>query len=357
MTHTLAPKPRLDFLDVAKGIGMGFVIFAHVCYKAELLVLIYSFHMPLFFILSGMLFRRDRYDHFGEFFLRRAQSLLLPYLIYSLTALVYVFISERMFPGLFSVSREKYLLYIRQIFLAQGSGHVLNTPLWFVPCLFAVEIGYYFLAKLDIRIRLPLVAALAFLGWLLESGLLALDNSKIFWTLVSGLYALGFYAFGNFVFPMLQTWTDRWKAAPRRIWICLAVMLGCLLLWAPLSIRNGKVSLGSRILNNGFLFFITGVLGTAAVLAGSLLLERCKFFRFLGQNSFTLMACHMMIRRYTLPKLYHVLGLELYNSRDLTESILPFFLVFVISILFTLCLCRIRKMLSRKKSGSSPQPL
>ncbi len=357
MTHKPTSKPRLDFLDVSKGIGMCFVIFAHVCYKAELLVLIYSFHMPLFFILSGMLFNKDRHDHFGMFFLRRVKSLLLPYLVYSLSALLYVFVSERMFPELFNISRGKYLLYIQQIFLAQGSSHVLNTPLWFVPCLFAVEILYYFLAKLDIKIRSPLVAALVCLGWFLESGLLAVDNSKILWTLDSGLYALGFYAFGNCVFPIVQKWVGRWKAVPHRTWVYLSMTLGCLLLWAPLALLNGKVSLGSRILNNGFLFFITGVLGTAAVLSVSLLLERCRFFRFLGQNSFTLMACHMMIRRYTLPKLYYALGLDLYNSRDLTESILPFFFVFAFSILFNLCLCRIQKIFSGKNAASSPQPL
>lgn len=43
-------------LDIAKGIGILLMVIGH-CYHTENIVLktIYSFHMPLFFIVSGML--------------------------------------------------------------------------------------------------------------------------------------------------------------------------------------------------------------------------------------------------------------------------------------------------------------
>lgn len=47
---------RLAVFDVVKGLGMLLVIYAHVNYQTEVLTTIYSFHMPLFFIVSGMLF-------------------------------------------------------------------------------------------------------------------------------------------------------------------------------------------------------------------------------------------------------------------------------------------------------------
>ena len=48
---------RIEWIDTAKGIGILLVIIAHVCNIggafAPVSLLIYSFHMPLFFILSG----------------------------------------------------------------------------------------------------------------------------------------------------------------------------------------------------------------------------------------------------------------------------------------------------------------
>lgn len=45
---------RIEEVDISKGIGMVLVIMGHLCVSASLRNFIYSFHMPLFFILSGM---------------------------------------------------------------------------------------------------------------------------------------------------------------------------------------------------------------------------------------------------------------------------------------------------------------
>ena len=48
---------RIEWIDNAKGLGILFVIIAHVINHTQTLMsastLIYTFHMPLFFILSG----------------------------------------------------------------------------------------------------------------------------------------------------------------------------------------------------------------------------------------------------------------------------------------------------------------
>lgn len=82
-----------------------------------------------------------------------------------------------------------------QIFLAQGSKPVLDTPMWFVPCLFAVEIMYYLISKTKKIITTCTI--LTCVGWLLESGYLNFDNTLLPWSLDSALFALGFYAVGN----------------------------------------------------------------------------------------------------------------------------------------------------------------
>ena len=54
---------RIDFIDIAKGIGMFLVIVGHVETYDFINRMIYSFHMPLFFVLSGFFLKPD---HFGK---------------------------------------------------------------------------------------------------------------------------------------------------------------------------------------------------------------------------------------------------------------------------------------------------
>lgn len=49
---------RIGYIDIAKGIGILLVYIGHcdLDYKSNLFLWIYSFHMPLFFFISGSLF-------------------------------------------------------------------------------------------------------------------------------------------------------------------------------------------------------------------------------------------------------------------------------------------------------------
>lgn len=50
----------IEEVDISKGIGMVLVITGHLCVSASLRNFIYSFHMPLFFILSGIVYNIAR---------------------------------------------------------------------------------------------------------------------------------------------------------------------------------------------------------------------------------------------------------------------------------------------------------
>ena len=55
-------KRRLNYLDYAKGIGILLVVLGHI-YNNSVKLWIYSFHMPLFFIISGYLLEYNKtYD-------------------------------------------------------------------------------------------------------------------------------------------------------------------------------------------------------------------------------------------------------------------------------------------------------
>lgn len=124
-------KNRLEWIDIAKGLAIIFVVVGHATGASILGKYIYSFHMPLFFIISGMCFVRGKYNY-GEFLMKRFRQLIIPAFLLTILS-----IAITMFAGLpydFSVLKDG-----------------LPGALWFLPVLFMVENLYFPLAKASIR--------------------------------------------------------------------------------------------------------------------------------------------------------------------------------------------------------------
>lgn len=65
-------KKRINYIDIAKGIALFLVIWGHLIpYTTITFRVIFSFHMPLFFILSGMSLDIEKYNFF-EFVKKKA---------------------------------------------------------------------------------------------------------------------------------------------------------------------------------------------------------------------------------------------------------------------------------------------
>lgn len=83
---------RVEWIDVAKAIGVFCVVAGHTGLPILLKCWIYVFHMPMFFFISGMWFR-DRKPR--EYVIRKAKSYLIPFYGYSLLILTIDFILFR----------------------------------------------------------------------------------------------------------------------------------------------------------------------------------------------------------------------------------------------------------------------
>lgn len=77
---------RITWLDAAKGYGILLVIFAHVDYS-YLRNIIYTFHMPLFFYLSGYVFSQK--ESFGSFFWSKVRRIIIPYFCLGIPMIIF----------------------------------------------------------------------------------------------------------------------------------------------------------------------------------------------------------------------------------------------------------------------------
>ena len=134
---------RVKYLDLLKCLGMFIVVQGHIHTNYGWFSLpLHCYVIPLYFFLSGLTFRRSKFPVFKDFVIHRLKSLMLPYAMFSVvTWLIWAAFNY------ISHAEVDYWSPLLQTLLAQGSGGFLvhNVPLWFVPCLFIIEIIYYWI--------------------------------------------------------------------------------------------------------------------------------------------------------------------------------------------------------------------
>lgn len=96
-------------------------------------------------LLSGLLFKKEKFLCFRNFLASRFKSLLVPYAIFYLLTYIYWLLVERHVRG-------ADISPISQLFgLVYGTYDMrfmmFNGALWFIPCLFSMEISFWLLAK------------------------------------------------------------------------------------------------------------------------------------------------------------------------------------------------------------------
>lgn len=147
-----ASARRVQWIDLAKAFGIILVCYGHLRNGDGQSVwlpaldtsinFVYLFHMPLFFLLSGLTINTRR--NFKDFVLAKAKSLLIPYYIFSLYFLAKP-IAVLIVPSLretFRSSHDYSLWHQCYEVVVNGNG------LWFLMALFWAELVVYGILKL-----------------------------------------------------------------------------------------------------------------------------------------------------------------------------------------------------------------
>lgn len=76
---------RIAWIDVAKGIGILLIVFGHTMQSGFVRQVIFSFHVPFFFFLSGVTYKREA--SFCTFIRKRIVGLLVPYWVWGIISI------------------------------------------------------------------------------------------------------------------------------------------------------------------------------------------------------------------------------------------------------------------------------
>lgn len=211
-------RQRAEWVDATRFLAMLAVYIGHWGAPAGALgAFVWLFHVPLFFVISGM-FATSALDRpFWPTFVRRAKALLIPYAVYGLVYIAVALLVGQVGPKGALGLGVQLLLSIRN--------QVLPPAIWFLTGLLVVQTAYDAVGRL---LRRPGILALAFMGLtVLTAFLFGLPHTpRVPWNLDTAAHYLGYYAVGAWAFPYLQRWFSALPANRRErpVVACLAVL-------------------------------------------------------------------------------------------------------------------------------------
>ena len=268
---------RLDYFYLVRGIAIILVMLGHI-YKNEsniIRIWLYSFHLPIFFVISGCLSKHFGYKDYtiSRYIKKKFKSLLIPYVIFSIINGAF-YICYSYMTGILSNN----LIYstLVKIFTLRG---LCGT--WFLPCLFGCEIIFFILIKKinnEKYIKIILFCLFAF-------SFCNIFNEDSFMCVIIRIFtATGFFSFGYYGYNFVK------QIKPKVIYIILLFVLNILL-----TIYNGHVEIYLILYKNAFVYVLNSLIGSLMIILLCKRINKQRLLSFLGRNSLIVLVTHFMI--------------------------------------------------------------
>ena len=273
------------------------MVIGHSSAPAEIHHFIYTFHMPLFFIIAGYLMNYEKWkDRFDAFIKKRIERMILPYFFMS----IFVFY-PLWYIAVMGFSKYKThdiadpLMVFTDIFYATfvGDGMSFNSPLWFLPCLFVAELLFFCVLSIskNFYFRCAIVCAFAIIGY-------SVKWMNLPWSIDIALVVQVFLLFGYII--------KKINFSRKYLIIFVPILLF-------INDING-IDISHRLYGNIFCCYIGGIVGTLSILIISNIL--CDYMKmvmtwlaYLGKQSMAILMWHgwlLKIISMTMGYLLHI---------------------------------------------------
>ena len=326
MSEATIKKPRIEYIDLAKGICISLVVFYHIEYIYHLTLpgatFMKAFRMPLYFFLSGCFFKA--YDGFWGFFKRKVNKLLIPFIFF-----YFLFSVATPYLKVYLFGMKTRTLPIDRIFTAILYESYPNQPIWFLLCLFEDSIIFYllylFAQRYENKSNLIICVGSLLIGVIgISLGLIHINLPATF---DSALSSIPFFAAGYLVFRK----TSILKPNPYDKYLLLFTLLAFTFVWFFCSYFS--------LLNNYFpskaalVLYPCGLLGTYGVVMMAKLLKKLPLISYFGRYSIMILVTHLEII-ILIKKLLRYIGLNLPDQYILVINLILTLLSYLIIIPF-----------------------
>jgi acyltransferase len=268
----LKSKVRLEWVDVLRGILMFLVIYGHYTSVPSIEKYIYSFHMPAFFLISGMMLAFNKEWRPARFVWKRVKSLLLPYLLLNLYVVPIWWVN--VCNG--TADPEPFwhvFVGIAASNVRSGYSIAANTT-WFIPCLFVTEM-IFFAAKKLLRKDYLVAAVIPAVSAVMYFAVTSRHPGGGYWHAESAFTAVIFYLAGYLFLRHLDAVRHMLQRSMARNVLLIGLLYGTGLWFAE---RNGRVSLIGDYYKTLPYFYLAALSTSFALVLTMMLLSERKWF-------------------------------------------------------------------------------
>ena len=284
-------KERRLWIDLLKGIMIYLVVFGHLFPNLLIEKHIYSFHMCIFFFISGYLYTGNQNKK--EYIIKKIKNLLLPFLIWNTICSL----------GSLLV-RHDISLFFHYLFVINGD-ICWNAPLWFLIVLFPTELIFFFIEDIQIFKNKYLYHLIISIISLILFILVGTHQMTLYINLIP--LALLFYNLG-YMYKLVDKFINKDNKLMLTI---LCIFLITINIYFSVVLNERIVYTGSYFDN--MLYFaissFTGVLGY--FLLFEIFTSKLKTKNFLTKIGYSSMT--IMIFQYFVFKFYNLISIKLFG--------------------------------------------
>lgn len=136
-------RERIEYIDIFRCFGIIAMVMGHVGFGGKFAHLIHAFHMPMFFWISGFLFKHKSKEEisFVAFAAKKAKALLLPYFFFGIA---HWLVSDGSNIFVDHVIPTSSLIHL---FTDNTEGLAICGALWFLTALFFADIIFFLIDR------------------------------------------------------------------------------------------------------------------------------------------------------------------------------------------------------------------
>lgn len=279
----MAEKKRIVWIDQLRAIAFYFVGLGHLnSYYGPLNVWIYSFHMPMFFLISGLNLNITKIYNtkFKDYFLHLVQRMLVPYFWLQLISTGIKYFTFRN-----EVSVFKYFLG-----MFVGNNRIFgaaSNAMYFVLVLFLAQVCFWFVIRGTKANKIHMCLILA----ILSVASFATQNADMPWHLNVVPTGMAFMFIGRLLMDGFVSAEESLEKIKKPLYFGIGAAL--LTVGYFLARYNGRISIHANFYGKNYLvFLLSAVISFAGFAFIIMKIPSVKLLSFIGKNTLFFLGIH-----------------------------------------------------------------
>ncbi|MCU0846899.1 MAG: acyltransferase [Spirochaetes bacterium] len=319
---------REKWIDYLRLVALYLVAFYHSTaffgtpILTEIKTVINVINVPVFFLISGYLFDPERNRDIKTFIIKRFKLLMVPYFAFSFVLFFFwIYVSSQQ-TGIVLTTR----IYVKAVLdVLNGIPFTMARPLWFLPCLFFIEIIFYLVTRYTRKTNIIIVflCVSTAIGFAMNH----FNISQLPYSFNAVFSMMVIYGGGYLLKDKISEKVSGFGF--KKAWILLPFIA----VWLFTSIFNGEVDILGQRYNYMSLFYISFAAGSVFLIGFSTLIRKNFIMNFLSTNTVILLALHRPMS-IVLIMVLTVIGIQIPMVNTVPEYLFVLWQAFYVMLQF-----------------------